>query len=137
MILIAVVAVTAPLTMIRALEDAQASEQRSAHWSQFDAAPDVTALKRCIRSTPDARILVLGDDTFAARAGATGGLATMMQPRNMAEGRLAADNVRAFVKEWDVDYLLVIGPKKPRSILNMINTEAVIGCKAELYRLAR
>jgi len=62
-----------------------------AAWKGFDTPDDLRDLQACVQETPGARILVLGDDRFAARAGALGGFATMMEPRNMARGRLGPE----------------------------------------------
>jgi glycosyltransferase involved in cell wall biosynthesis len=76
-------------------------------WAQFDSPEDVAQLSSCIGTQRQARILVLGDDKFAAKAGALGSLRTMMEPRNMAEGRLDPEGKAAFLDQWEVEYVLV------------------------------
>lgn len=105
-------------------------------WARFDDQSDVRALKTCVKDAPDARILVLGDDTFAARAGAIGGLATMQAPRNMVEGRLGADDSRAFIAAWDVDYVLVKDPALARWADQTFAGVTVNGCAQPLFRVA-
>jgi hypothetical protein len=81
--------------------------------ARFDAPADVAALRRCLgKERAEARVLVLGDDAFAARAGALGGIAAMMEPRNMAQGRLDAAGARAFLRHWQVDHVLVMDPSR-------------------------
>lgn len=108
----------------------------TAQWARFDAPADVRALQACVKDTPRARILVLGDDTFAARAGATGGLATMMAPRNMAEGRLGAVGSRAFLAAWEVDYVLAKDPARARWASATFAGVRATGCPLMLYRVA-
>jgi glycosyltransferase involved in cell wall biosynthesis len=106
-------------------------------WAEFDAPADVRRLQACLRQTPTARILVLGDDTFAARAGAQGGLATMMEPRNMASGRLGPQGSRAFVTHWRVDYVLVRDPARQSFAATTFALTKVADCPLPLYRIAR
>jgi hypothetical protein len=79
---------------------------------------------------------VLGDDIFAARAGAMGGLATMQAPRNMAQGRLDADGSRAFIAAWDVDYVLVKNPAQARWASATFAGVPAKGCPHPLLRIA-
>ncbi len=116
---------------------AAAPHSSGRHWVAFDAPADVRALRICLGDTPEARILVLGDDKLAARAGAQGGLAAMMAPRNMAEGRLDAPGARAFAAAFQVDYALAVDPARSRWITRTFTAERVAGCPLALYRLAR
>jgi hypothetical protein len=104
-------------------------------WDRFEADADVRALQACMKDTPDARILVLGDDNFAARAGALGDLATMMEPRNMAEGRLGLEGSRAFIATWEVDFVLTRDPVRAESARAAWDLERVSGCPLMLYRV--
>jgi len=79
---------------------------------------------------------VLGDDNFAARAGALGGLATMMAPRNMVQGRLDDDASRAFLATWQVDYVLAADPAGAAWVSATFAVERAIGCPLLLYRVA-
>lgn len=108
----------------------------SARWASFDDPADVRALQACVKSAPGARIMVLGDDNFAARAGAIGGLATMMAPRNMAQGRLDDDASRAFLTVWQVDYVLATDPKRAVWASATFALERSAGCPLLLYRVA-
>jgi hypothetical protein len=105
--------------------------------SDFDAPADVAALQTCLAANPRARVLVIGDDTFAARAGAQGGLAAMMAPRNMAEGRLDGAASRTFAQVWRVDYILAADPARSGWVTATFPVEPVAGCTLPLYRLAR
>jgi hypothetical protein len=115
----------------------QAGPPDTRAWANFDAQADVRALKTCVKNTPGARILVLGDDKFAARAGAMGGLATMQAPRNMVEGRLDAEVSRAFIAVWNVDYVLAKDPALARWAAGTFAGVPVTGCPLPLYRLGR
>jgi hypothetical protein len=115
---------------------AQAGAQDSARWASFDNPADVRALQSCVQSAPGARILVLGDDNFAARAGALGGLATMMAPRNMAQGRLDGEGSRAFITAWQVDYVLAKDPARAAWARATFRLVPVQGCSLMLYRVA-
>jgi hypothetical protein len=106
-------------------------------WAQFEAPADVRALHTCLKDSPKARILVLGDDKFAARAGALGGLATMMEPRNMASGHLGDRGSRAFVAEWQVDYVLPRNPARARWAASRLDVVEIKDCPLSLYRVAR
>lgn len=101
----------------------------------FDDPADVRALKACLAATPDARVLVLGDDTFAARAGAQGGIATMMAPRNIAEGRLDPAGARAFAAAWQPRFALAADLQRARWIEQTFAAAPVPGCPLALYRL--
>lgn len=104
-------------------------------WAQFDQPADVRALQTCLKDAPDARILVLGDDRFAARAGALGGLATMMAPRNMAEGRLDDAGARAFAATFAVSHVLVIDPAKTDWARATFGGARAPACPLALYAL--
>jgi len=119
------------LQMLSAADTVNASRQA---WSSFDDPADVRALGQCVGADSGARILVLGDDAFAARAGALGGFATMMEPRNMAQGRLGAKGAQAFADRWSVDYLLVMDPQRASFARATFSLERVSGCPLELYR---
>lgn len=117
---------------------AAAPQSSARHWVAFDAPAEVRALRLCLGDTPEARVLVLGDDKLAARAGAQGGLATMMEPRNMAEGRLDAPGARAFAAAFRVDFALAADPARAGWIAQTFPAAArVSGCPLALYRLAR
>jgi hypothetical protein len=115
---------------------AQAGSPDARDWTRFEAQADVRALKTCVTDTLDARILVLGDDIFAARAGAMGGLATMQAPRNMIEGRLDAEGSRAFIAAWGVDYVLVKDAALAGWAKDTLGGVLVTGCPYPLFRVA-
>lgn len=104
-------------------------------WHRFDAAADIRTLQACMASAPTARILVLGDDNFAAKAGALGGLTTMMQPRNMARARLSDEGSRAFITAWQVEYVLVKDAAQQDFAAATFNLVAVEDCPLMLYRV--
>lgn len=105
-------------------------------WERFDHPADVRTLQTCLKDDPGARILVLGDDRFAARAGALGGLATMMEPRNMASGRLGIEGSRAFVAAFQVDYVLPADPARARWAASSLDVVEIRDCPLTLYRVA-
>ncbi|WP_211277345.1 glycosyltransferase family 2 protein [Erythrobacter donghaensis] len=109
----------------------------SAAWARFDSADDLAALQACVADTPDPRILVLGDDNFAARAGALGEMATMMEPRNMARGRLGGEGSRAFLIAWKVDHVLARDPARAEWARANLPLAAVPDCPFALYRVTR
>jgi hypothetical protein len=126
----------ASVLAVAVLAAGQASSLRR-EASAFDTPSDVAALQACLAANPQARVLVIGDDTFAARAGAQGGLATMMAPRNMAEGRLDGAGSRAFAQVWAVDYILAADPARAGWITATFPAKPVAACPLPLYRLAR
>ncbi|MFO6445687.1 glycosyltransferase family 2 protein [Erythrobacter sp. NE805] len=117
------------------VQSARAGGLAAGRWADFDAPADVRTLADCTRAEPGARILVLGDDAFAARAGALGGLATMMAPRNMLAGRLDAAASRAFLAEWQVDLVLVADPARSAWARTTFPLAPVPGCTLALYRV--
>ena len=129
-------AMTALITM-QVVQSVSAGRMDSAQWAGFDAPDDLRTLQTCVNDTPRARILVLGDDAFAARAGALGGFATMMEPRNMADGRLGPSGSRAFVAEWRVDYVLTRDPARTRWAMANLPVAQATGCPLPLYRVLR
>ncbi len=106
-------------------------------WSEFENPDDVSSLNECIGSDKAARILVLGTNRFAARAGALSGLHTMMEPRNMSIGRLGAEGSRAFLAAWKVGYVLIASPKKMDFAASTFTLEKVPHCSLTLYRVVR
>lgn len=101
----------------------------------FDNPADVALLKACLAAAPEARVLVIGDDKLAARAGAVGGIATMMAPRNMAEGRLDAPASRAFAARFGVTHILAADPARAGWIKATFPAAPVLGCPLALSRL--
>ncbi len=116
---------------------ARAGGLSAERWSAFDAPGDVRALAACVKDRSGARILVLGDDNFAARAGALGGLATMMEPRNMADGRLDAADSRAFLTAFEVDFVLAADPAREASAKATFPLVRAADCPMALYRVQR
>jgi hypothetical protein len=110
---------------------------KSGSAAAFDNPADVRALKACLADAPAARVLVIGDDRFAARAGAQGGIATMMAPRNLAEGRLDAAGAREFAATFGVTHILVADPARAEWTTATLPAVSVPGCPLALYRLAR
>lgn len=105
-------------------------------WAEFDDPAEVRALAECLRGEAGARILVIGDDALAARAGALGGIATMMEPRNIAEGRLDAEGARAFAARWRVSHVLLRDPARAGWMAETFASGRVPGCPLPLFRLA-
>ncbi|MFN4240061.1 MAG: glycosyltransferase family 2 protein [Erythrobacter cryptus] len=106
-------------------------------WPRFAAPVEVRVLEACLAETPGARVLVLGDDNLAARAGALGGLATMMEPRNMADGRLGPAGSRAFLDAFAVDYVLIADPARRAFALATLPLRREETCPLALYRVER
>ncbi len=101
----------------------------------FDNPADVRALQACLAAEPGARVLVMGDDPLAARAGALGGIAAMMAPLNMAQGLLDADASRAFAATFNVTHVLAADPAWSAWTENTFSAAPVPGCSLRLYRL--
>ena len=106
-------------------------------WPRFAAPVEVRVLEACLAETPGARVLVLGDDDLAARAGALGGLAAMMEPRNMADGRLGPVGSRAFLDALAVDYVLIADPARRAFALATFPLRRQEACPLALYRVER
>lgn len=116
---------------------AQSAGAQADRRTAFDAAADVRALQGCVAGDRDARILVLGDDRFAAKAGALAGLATMAAPRNMLDGRLGDAGSRAFLKAWEVDFVLAADPARAAWATATFPLVRETTCPLELYRVTR
>ena len=110
---------------------------KSGSAAAFDNPADIRTLQTCLADGPDARVLVVGDDNLAARAGAMGGIATMMAPRNLAEGRLDAAGAREFAATFGVTHILVADPARAEWTTATFPAASVPGCPLALYRLAR
>jgi glycosyltransferase involved in cell wall biosynthesis len=134
---VAIFALTLMLVVIPLAVQRGFSALGNASGSEFDAARDVAALGHCLNNDRDARVLVLGDDNFAAKAGAIGGLSTMMEPRNLVDGRLDTDDARAFIEAWEVDYVLARSTQRRELALATFDLRPVMDCKGELYRVRR
>ena len=127
----------AALASVQVVQAVSAGRMDLTHQAHFNAPDDLRALQACVKDTPRARILVLGDDAFAARAGALGGFATMMEPRNMADGRLDPAGSRAFVAEWRVNYVLPRKPARAEWAKANLPVALATGCALPLYRVLR
>jgi hypothetical protein len=103
--------------------------------AHFDAPPDVAALQRCLVADPDGRVLILGDDALAAKAGALGGVPAMMEPRNMAEGRLGDAGARAFARHWQVTHVFIADPARLTWARRVFALPAPDTCDPRLHRL--
>ena len=114
---------------------AHASLPDPRRWAQLENPADIRTLQACLKDTPDARVLVLGDDKFAARAGALGGIATMMAPRNMAEGRLGDAGARAFAATFAVSHVLVMESAKAEWARATFGGVRAPACPLALYTL--
>ncbi|MCL9997837.1 MAG: glycosyltransferase family 2 protein [Erythrobacter sp.] len=112
-----------------------ATAPREQDAARFDKPADVTALKACLVGAPDARVLVLGDDNLAARAGAQGGIAAMMAPRNLAEGRLDPAGARAVAARFGVTHVLAADPARAGFVAATFPVTPVAGCPLALARL--
>ena len=106
-------------------------------WYRRKRPREIATHQSRLAASPKARVLVIGDDLLAARAGAHGGIAAMMAPRNMAEGRLDGAASRAFAQVWRVDYILAADPARSGWVTATFPVRPVAGCTLPLYRLAR
>jgi multidrug transporter EmrE-like cation transporter len=132
-----IAAVALPFATLQMLQAAKDGTLDSTRWSDFAATEDVKNLKSCISDNTGARVLVLGDNRFVAKAGALGGLATMMEPRNMMDGRLDRAGSRAFIESWRVDYVLIADASRADFARTTFDLDAVAGCPLALYRVRR
>ena len=104
-------------------------------WVRFERDEEIAALQTCLKEDPGARILVLGDATLAAKGGALAGLRTMMEPRNMTEGRLEPDGSRAFVETWGVEYIYVREAEREAWARQVLNLQKSQPCELALFRI--
>lgn len=118
------------------MEASRAGELDPAGWAEFEAPADLSRLQACLSASPDARVLVVGDDNFAARAGALARITTMMEPRNIARARLGPAGARAFVEAFAVDFVLVRDPVQDAAAHQRYPMRRTPGCALPLYRVA-
>lgn len=102
-------------------------------WSQFEQPAKLRTLRQCLADKPQARVLVIGDDGFAAKAGALEGIAALMEPRNMADGRLGRKASRAFLNAWTVDFALVMDPARKDFAKTTLGLRRAPDCPLPLY----
>ena len=129
-----VAAVLIPLTVLQAMGNAKDGPLESADWASFEAPDDVASLSGCLANYPDARVLVLGDSSFAAKAAALAGIKTMMEPRNMVEGRLSAGDAIQFLAAQRVDYVLIMSNERQAFAKQTFALARVEDCPLSLYR---
>lgn len=108
----------------------------AALWQEFDAPQLGLQLELCLSGQTEDRVLVLGNDTLAARLGAQNGLRTLMEPRNMSSGRLGADGSRAFVREWNVRYVFLANDARAHFATSTFDLSLVADCQVNLFRVA-
>jgi hypothetical protein len=113
------------------------SGARTRDAAAFDHPAAVAALTTCLADAPNARVLVFGDDLLAARAGAQGGIAAMMAPRNLAEGRLNRAGTRIFAARFGVTHVLAADPGRVAWVQATFPLTPIPGCPLALGRLAR
>ncbi len=109
---------------------------KQARWQEFDAPALGTQLETCLSGQTDSRVLVLGNDTLVAQLGAQNGLRTLMEPRNMASGRLGEDGSRAFIEEWGVRYVFVANEERAGFAMSTFDLSPVANCTVRLFRVA-
>ena len=130
-------AITLPFSAIT-LAQAEASGRLDLpRWSAFDTPPQIAQLETCLTSAPRHRILIIGDDNFAARAGAQAGLSAMMEPRNMSDGRLGEAASRAFLRQWQVDHILLLDPARETFVTQTLQGRPAPGCSLALYAITQ
>jgi len=133
----AVFAKGAAVTAVLAVGALALASPKASDAAAFDDPADVRTLKACLAASPKARVLVIGDDKLAARAGAQGGIAAMMAPRNLAEGRLDPAAARAFAARFGVTHVLAADPARAGWAEATFPGTPVLGCPLPLHRLAR
>jgi glycosyltransferase involved in cell wall biosynthesis len=106
-------------------------------WTEFENPDEVRTIAECIhKQGRSSRILVLGDNNIAARLGALGSLHTMMEPKNMSDGRLGSIGSRAFLDFWDVSFVLVASPERYNFAMNTFDLHKVSFCP-HLYLVSK
>lgn len=105
-------------------------------WAALEDPHEVSQLRECLETDHQARVLVIGEDVFAAKAGAVGALRTMMEPRNLAEGRLGQDGRDAFIAAWDVEYVLFRDLSRLSDAEAISGAERVTTCATPLFKVA-
>lgn len=103
----------------------------------FDRPREIATLQSCLAASPKARVLVIGDDLLAARAGAQGGIAAMMAPRNMVQGTLDPGGVRAFAAQFAITHILAADRRLAGPVLHSLDAVRAPTCPLPLYRLRR
>lgn len=131
----AVFATAAAATTALAVAVLAFASPKAADAVAFDHPADIRALKACLADAPAARVLVIGDDGLAARAGALGGIAAMMAPRNMAEGRLDPAGARVFAARFGVTHVLAVDPARADGVRATFSATPMRGCRLALSRL--
>ena len=96
--------------------------------------PDVAEARQ---GNPFARLLVIGDNTLAARLGAQGGISTFMEPSNLARGDLDMMSARQFITHWNIAYVLVMDKARLQWAISMFDLTRVPGCPLHLYNASR
>ena len=82
-----------------------------------------------------ARIVApMGDNGFAAKAAALAGIRTMMEPRNMVEGRLSAADANQFLATHRVDFVLIRSSERAAFATQSFALSRVENCPLSLYR---
>jgi len=120
------------LTLVGAARDGRIDTQR---WAAFEAPQDVSQLSECLTRDQDARVLVLGDERFVAKAGALGALRAMMEPRNISDDRPNAPDWDAFFEAWQVDYVLVGDPSRMNDGQSLAGAQIVANCPLPLFKI--
>ncbi len=132
---IIVLAIAVAFSAITLMSASAKGDLDTPNFAEFDEPADIAQLKACVGEDSAARILVIGDDNFAARAGALGGIATMMEPRNMAQGRLAEEEVRDFLRQWNVSHILLLDPGRDDFVAQIPTAMPPPGCPLELFSI--
>lgn len=127
---------TGLFALLQLFTAAQAGRLDLSRWTEFDNPADVRLLARCLGDDRFARVLVIGDDILVAKAGALGGLRTMMEPRNLADGRLGPEGWVGFVDEWKVDYILAVQDERGEEFVRMVGSAVRVECPRALYRIS-
>ncbi|MEM1129221.1 MAG: glycosyltransferase [Pseudomonadota bacterium] len=128
-----VVAIALPFSAFLAVREAASDQTDLTRWERFSRPPILDELRSCIDLGPDDRILVLGNDRLAARLGAQGNLRMMMEPRNMRDGRLDDNGSRAFLRQWEPNYVLVANPNRRYFAETVFPISPVPECGIALY----
>lgn len=135
--IVTALAITLPFSAVTLAQASVTGKVSHDRWSQFDISAEMEQLQACFSDHSASRVLVIGDDNFAARAGALAGFKTMMEPRNMAQGRLDRDGARAFVNQWGVQHVLLMDTGRESFVTETFEGKLVPGCALNLYEVAQ
>lgn len=108
-----------------------------ARWRNFDNPSVLAPLQDCMGKNPSSRLLVIGDNTLAARLGAQGGISAFLEPNNLARGALDMMSARQFITHWNIAYVLVMDKARLQWAISTFALTKIPGCPLHLYNASR